>query len=141
VTATPDWVSEPNQITHYVVTARSLLRGTATEGYLRILNCCDSSHRLRPGETIGTAKPAVVADENQFQLPHEPNEGGSESSESVPHQNRIDATLLEKGDEAEVMHVASVVDSLSSDLTSEQRQQAVDFILDHGSSFPSLNST
>jgi predicted aspartyl protease len=45
---TPDWVSEPNQITHYVVTARSLLRGTATEGYLRILNCGDSSHRLRP---------------------------------------------------------------------------------------------
>jgi hypothetical protein len=138
---TPDWVSEPNQITHYVVTARSLLRGTATEGYLRILNCGDSSHRLRPGETIGTAKPAVVAEENQFQLPHEPNEVGSESSESVPRQNGIDATLLEKGDEAEVMHVASVVDSLSSDLTSEQQQQAVDFILAHGSSLPSLNST
>jgi predicted aspartyl protease len=138
---TPDWVSEPNQIIRYVVTARSLSRGTATEGYLRILNCGDSSHRLRPGETIGTAKPAVVAEENQFQLPHEPNEVGSESSESVPRQNGIDATLLEKGDEAEVVHVASVVDSLSSDLTSEQRQQAVDFILVHGSSLPSLNST
>jgi hypothetical protein len=74
-------------------------------------------------------------------LPHEPNEVGSESSESVPRQNGVDATLLEKGDEAEVMHVASVVDSLSSDLMSEQRQQAVDFILAHGSSFPSLNST
>jgi hypothetical protein len=138
---TPDWVSEPNQIRHYVVTARSLLRGTAAEGYVRILNCGDSSHRLRAGETTGTTKPVVVAEENQFQFPRKPNEVGSESSESVPHQNGIDATLSKKGDEAEGKHVASVVDSLSSNLTSEQRQQAVDFILAHGSSLPSLKST
>jgi hypothetical protein len=77
--------------------ARSLLRGTATEGYVRILNCGDSSHRLRAGETIGTAKPAVVAEENQFQLPHERNEVGSESSEPVLHQNGIDATFYREG--------------------------------------------
>jgi hypothetical protein len=99
------------------------------------LNCGDSSHRLRAGETIGTAEPAVVAEDDQFQLPYEPNEVGSEPSESVPHQNGIDATLLKNGDDADVNHVASIVDSLPSDLTSEQRQQAVDFILAHGSSF------
>jgi predicted aspartyl protease len=131
---TPDWVSVPNQVRHCVVTARSFSSGIATEGFVRILNCGNSSHRLRAGETIGTAEPAVVAEEDQFQLPHELNEVGSESSESVPHHNGIDATLLEKGDDDEVKHVTSIVDSLPPDLTSEQRQQAVDFILAHGSS-------
>jgi hypothetical protein len=65
---TPDWVSEPNQFRHCAVTARSLLSGTATDSYVRNLNCGNSSHRLRAGETIGIAEPAVVAEEDQFQF-------------------------------------------------------------------------
>jgi hypothetical protein len=46
---TPDWVAKTNQVRRYVVTARSLINGTATEGYVQILNCDDSAHRLRAG--------------------------------------------------------------------------------------------
>jgi hypothetical protein len=46
---TPDWVPEPNQVRRCVVTARSLINGTATERYMRIFSCDDYAHRLRAG--------------------------------------------------------------------------------------------
>lgn len=52
----------------------------------------------------------MIAVEERFQSPRKPSEMGSELSESVPHQNRVDATLSKKGGHVEVKHVTSIVD-------------------------------
>jgi hypothetical protein len=81
---TPDSVAEPNQVRRCIVTARSLICGTVTEGYVRILNCDDSAHRLRAGEVIGTVEPAAVAVEGQPQSRPCFSARGSDFTESVP---------------------------------------------------------
>jgi hypothetical protein len=81
------------------------------------------------------AEPAAVAVEEQPQSGLCIGARGSESTESVPREDSDDRTPLVQADENDVKHVSCLVDSLPSDLTPEQRQQAEDFIRINSSSF------
>jgi hypothetical protein len=102
---------------------------------VRIPNCDDSAHRLRAGEVTGTAKPAMVAVEGQPQLRPCFSARGSDFTESVPREDRDYLTPLVHEHERDVGHVSCLTDSLPSDLTLEQRQQAADFVRMNSSSF------
>jgi len=107
-TASSDWVVHPKQIDENVFTARVLIPGETQHAAVRVVNLAENSINL-PAETdLGTAEVAIILPDTADKV-----------SKSLWSQ-ATGGTTYE--------HIQSVVDSLPSELSVEERLEAVELL-------------
>ena len=109
-----DWLVEPKRLRSGVFVSRTLLPGDKNLSAVRVVNATDYPFRMAAGCSLGTATPAEV------------------SSIEVDRVNETKSQGVSSRDDD---HLGVVIDSLPSELSENERQQAIRFIHRHSSVF------
>jgi len=106
------------------VAARTLFGAEDFCTVMRVLNLTDRLYELKPDQFLGTASQVEITDFKSSLV------GGSGPSSGMAAQ---------RVEETEGTHVQCMIDDLPTDLTVEQREQAICFILIMLGFLPSLS--
>jgi transposase InsO family protein len=125
-----DWLIEPKKLRPGVFISRTLLPGDKNSSVVRVVNSSDYQCKIKSGQFLGDAEPAVAEDSphaqrftNRFEpaVPVEPVEPVRQASASA----------------VGVDHLGVVIDSLPDDLSDDERNAAMSFIRKHADVFSS----
>jgi len=110
------WVTDSLEIADGVVAARTLFGAEDYCTVMRVLNPTDRPYELRSDQFLGTASQVEIADvQSSF--------GGGVGPDSNMAARRVEET--------DSTHVQCMIDDLPTDLTVEQREQAIRFIFNN----------
>jgi len=109
--AVDEWVVHPKQIKDNVLTARVLIPHDTSRAAVRVVNLSEHTIHLPAKTDLGTAEVAIILPENSTNV-----------AKSLWSQASVGKTYE---------HIQSVVDSLPSELSVEERLEAVELLHDY----------
>jgi len=110
------------------VGARTLLAEENFRSYIRVVNLSEIKFTITEGAFMGSAEPVEVCDDVTS------GESDSSSDDRTGVGGRL-RSMNTAGSQRELPHIQPVIDALPSELTDDQRNAAIDFIIRHADIF------